>query len=180
MSISGTRAWAPGSRPRTCRTSARIWRGGPGLNAAATASAHALPAAAASSSALPVAVASSVSVPVAAPGRAGGRPVRLIFGAVALAVLVCGIVAVVMLRKPAPPVATAPKPAPAGETNFANLAEKLANAQAAEQPAEPPPAPPVVDEKPVVAKVEPPVKGGRGKGHGRSKGGAGSALSPPS
>src|SRR3569623_2144817 len=61
--------------------------GGPGLNAAATASSHALPAAAASSSALPVAVAASVSVPVAAPGRAGGRPVRLIFGAVALAVL---------------------------------------------------------------------------------------------
>jgi len=150
---------------------------------AAAATAAAAPAtAAASSPALPAATASSVSLPLVAPaaGRAGGRPVRLIFGAVALAVIVCGIVAVVMLRKPAAPVATAPKPAPTGETNFANLAEKLANEQAAEKPAEPPPAPPVVDEKPVVAKVEPPVKGGRGKGHGRSKGGTGSGLSPTS
>ena len=157
----------------------------PGLNAAvpaatAAASAPALPAAAAiaSSPALPVPMSSSVSVPVAAPARAGGRPVRLIFGAVALAVLVCGIVAVVMLRKPAPPVAATPAPPRSGETNFANLAEKLANEQAAEKPAEPPP--PVVEEKPVVAKVDAPAKGGRGKAHGRNKGGASAATSPTS
>jgi len=148
--------------------------------ARASAPAMAVAPAAASSPALPAASASSASLPTVAPaGRAGERPVRLIFGAVALAVIVCGIVAVVMLRKPAAPVAAAPKPAPSGETNFANLAEKLANEQAAEKPAEPPPPPPVAEEKPVVAKVEPPVKGGRGKGRGR-KGGSGSGTSPTS
>jgi predicted Zn finger-like uncharacterized protein len=154
--------------------------GGDGEHAAATA-APAL-AAAASSPAVPAAAASSVSVPVVAPGaRVGGRPVRLIFGAVALAVIVCGIVAVVMLRKPAAPVAVTPKPAPSGETNFANLAEKLANEQAAEKPAEPPPPPPVVDEKPLVAKVDGPARnagGNRGKNHGRNRGGTGPGTSP--
>lgn len=155
--------------------------GGDGAHAAAAAA----PAMAgtASSPAVPTAAMSSVSVPIVAPeGRAGGRPVRLIFGAVALAVIVCGIVAVVMLRKPAAPVAVTPKPAPSGETNFANLAEKLANEQAAEKPAEPPPAAAVVDEKPLVAKVDSPARnagGNRGKNHGRTRGG-GSGTSPTS
>ncbi len=143
-------------------------------------------AVAAPSVALPAAAVSSVSIPVArpaaAPARASGRPVRLIFGAVALAVIVCGIVAVVMLRKPPAPVAAAPAPAPSGETNFANLAEKLANEQAAEKPAEPPPPAPVIEEtKPaVVAKVDAPVKGGKGKGKGHTKGGGSAAVSPTS
>lgn len=142
----------------------------------------AAPATAASSPALPVAASSSISVPLAIPaGRAGGRPVRLIFGAVALAVLVCGIVAVVMLRKPSAPVAAAPAAAPSGETNFANLAEKLANEQAAEKPAEPPAVAPVVEEKPVVAKVDAPAKAGaaHGKNHGRNKGGGSAAATSP-
>jgi len=143
-------------------------------------------AAAAVGAAAPAAAASSVSVPLAGPAaavapRAGGRPVRLIFGAVALAVIVCGIVAVVMLRKPAPPVAATPPAASAGETNFANLAEKLANEQAAEKPAEPPPTAPVVEEtKPVVAKVDAPVKGGKGKGKTHGKNGGSATVSPTS
>ena len=143
-------------------------------------------AAPAATAAIPAAAVSSVSVPVAGPGaaagpRAGGRPVRLIFGAVALAVIVCGIVAVVMLRKPAAPVAVTPPPAPPGETNFANLAEKLANEQAAEKPAEPPPTAPVVEEsKAVVGKVEAPPKNGGGKGKGKSRGknGGSATVSP--
>jgi len=153
------------------------------------ASSPSVAAQAAAAVAAPAATASSISVPLAAPApaaeppRAGGRPVRLIFGAVALAVIVCGIVAVVMLRKPPAPVVAAPAPAPSGETNFANLAEKLANEQAAEKPAEPPPTAPVIEEtKPVVAKVDTSSKsgGGKGKGKNHGKNGGSATVSPTS
>jgi predicted Zn finger-like uncharacterized protein len=135
-------------------------------------------AAAAFASSAGVAVSSPGLAVSGAPPRSSGRPVKLIVGLIALVAIVCGIVAVAMLRKPAAPVAAAPASPPPPDNNFANLAEKLANEQAAAKPAPAETPPPVDETKPLVAKIEPPVKGGKSKGHPR-KGQPGVAPTTP-
>lgn len=123
--------------------------------------------------------------PTAAGSRV--RPVKLIAGLIALVAIVCGIVAVAILRRPSLPVAAAPQPSPkpAG-TDFANLADKLANEQVAVKTAPPPETspPPAEEAKAAIAKVESPGKSGRAKGHNNHKPGGGGQLatgptSPP-
>ncbi len=105
----------------------------------------------------------------AAKGR--GRQVRLMLAALTVVVVLCGIVALWIFRRPTPPlVGSAPTgPAP---TDFAGMAEKLAQEeQAAKALAKltgtPPPL--VVETKPLVAQVETSQKGGKGKGRKKNQ-----------
>jgi predicted Zn finger-like uncharacterized protein len=112
------------------------------------------------------------------------RQTKLIMGAVALAVIVCGIVAVALLRKPS--VATVANPPREPGSN-----ELQAKPPAAEPPpvaapaATPPPATP--EPNPVAAKTEAraevraeaPGKSGRGKGRRRGASGTSPTAPPP-
>ncbi|MES1172356.1 MAG: AgmX/PglI C-terminal domain-containing protein [Bacteroidota bacterium] len=102
----------------------------------------------------------------AAAGPAKGKQLKLVLAALAVVLVLCGIVLVWMFRRP--PATTAAVEAPASRpttTDFAGMAEKLAREE--EKPplaVAPPPPPPVVEQKPVIARVEPPPqKGGKGK-----------------
>ncbi len=120
---------------------------------------------------------------VATTPRSSGRPVKLIVGLIAVVAIVCGIVAVAMLRKPPPAVAVAlpPPPSKPADTDFAKLAAKLAEEQATPKtaPQPPPPPPPVEETKAVVAKVES-GKSGRGKGRNSHKSAASAGTGPTS
>jgi outer membrane biosynthesis protein TonB len=114
-------------------------------------------------------------------GARSGRQMKLIGGAVALVAILCGIVAVAVLRKPSTPAVAAPPPQPV-QPSFSDLAkaaqEEADRAKAAAPVVAPPPvapavAPPKVETKEVVTKA------GKGKGaHGKR--GAGSPTSPTS
>jgi len=121
-------------------------------------------------------------------GARSGRQLKLIGGAVALVVILCGIVAVKVLSKPSAPAVAAPQPQ-AQPTDFSDLAAKLAKEEAeknqAPTPAVAPPAvAPVVDAKAPLAKVDPKdavPKSGRGRAVRGKKGGplGTSPTSPP-
>jgi len=121
-------------------------------------------------------------------GARSGRQLKLIGGAVALVVILCGIVAVKVLSKPSAPAVAAPQPS-SPQTDFSDLAAKLAKEEAeknqAPAPAVAPPAvAPVVDAKTPLAKVDPKdalTKSGRGRVIRGKKGGplGTSPTSPP-
>ena len=102
--------------------------------------------------------------------------VKLLLGALAVVLVLCGIVSIWMFKRP-PVVVAVGEPAPpkpAG-TDFAGMAARLAQedrnkAAAPANPAAvpaatpaPAAAPPPVETKPLVARLEPPQRGGRGR-----------------
>jgi predicted Zn finger-like uncharacterized protein len=123
----------------------------------------------------PIVAASSAAI-VAASGRA--KQVKLLFGALVVVAVLCGIVVFWMFRRP---MATAPATEVAGTktppADFATLAEKLAQEEkdkkaAASAPVVSPPS--VVETKPAIARIEPPQKAGKGKSKKK-----GSSTAPP-
>ena len=105
----------------------------------------------------------------AAATQAGRRgQAKLLLGALAVVLLLCGIVSIWMFKRPAG-VAVVGEPAPAkpAGTDFAGMAERLAKEEVkAEKAGASAPAvtrPPPVEAKPVVTRLEPPQKGLKGK-----------------
>jgi predicted Zn finger-like uncharacterized protein len=102
-----------------------------------------------------------------------GKQIRLLLGALGVVVVLCGIVVVWMFRRPGATIGaavepTAGKPAAA---DFAGRAEKTAQEEAQAQKVSPPPVvspPNAMETKPIVARVEPPQKAGKGKSRRRS------------
>ena len=114
-----------------------------------------------------VAPAVSSGMAVAGPGRQA-RPVKLVVAALAVVIVLCGIVGVWMFRKPSPTAAVAgPGPTKPAAADFAGLAEKLAKEEAQTPPAAASgkvaesPLPAVVETKTVSGTPVGPVKGGR-------------------
>ena len=95
------------------------------------------------------------------------KPVKLLLGAAAVVAVVCGIVLFWMFRTPTTSVAALPPAAKPPGTDFAGLAEKLAQEEAAKTPVAPPVevSPPVEPAKPITTRIEPPAKGKNKKGH---------------
>lgn len=99
---------------------------------------------------------------------AKAKPVKLLLGAAAVVAVVCGIVLFWLFRTPTTSVAAPPPATKPGGTDFAGLAEKLAQEEAAKTPVAPPVevSPPTEPAKaPITTRIEPPAKGKNKKGH---------------
>lgn len=146
---------------------------GPSLTLAAGPSGAALPAPAG----FP-AEASPILSPPLGTRLAKGRPFKLMLGALGVVVVVCGVVAYSVLRRPSPPPAVAEvAPEKPAAPDFAGLAAKIAAEEPVAQPAQPaaPSAPAVVP----VAPPEPARTSGRsGKRNARASKGAASPATP--
>ncbi|MEP6654709.1 MAG: AgmX/PglI C-terminal domain-containing protein [Myxococcales bacterium] len=139
---------------------------------------------------LPAAVAPAAAAKAAAAiAKVGKRgQVKLLLGALAVVLVLCGIVSIWMFKRPAVVVAVGEpaSPKPVG-TDFAGMAARLAQEEsksgapekAAGTPASAPvPAtvPPPVEAKPPVARLEPAPRGPKGKGHRKASTGS---TTPP-
>ncbi len=105
-------------------------------------------------------------------GQGKSKQVRLMLAAFTVVLVLCGIVAFGMLRRPMAPAPSGSASTGPAPTDFAGMAEKLAQEeQAAKALAKltGPPPPLVVETKPLVAQVEAPQKGGKGKGRNNKK-----------
>ncbi|MBC8131822.1 MAG: zinc-ribbon domain-containing protein, partial [Deltaproteobacteria bacterium] len=134
--------------------------------------------------------------PATAPAKVSGAPVaaatvgkrgpaKLLLGVLAVVLVLCGIVSIWMLRRPPVTVAVGEPAIPkAAGTDFAGMAERLAQEEAnADKDKEKPAAAPVtavVESKPVIARLEPPQKGGKGKAGRRKNQTTPPPLSPTS
>lgn len=146
---------------------------GPSLTLAAGPSGAALPAPAGLSAEPPPTLS-----PPSATALGKGRPIKLMVGALGVVVVVCGIVAFSVLRRPSPPPAVAEvAPTTPAAPDFAKLAAKIAAEEPpTEQPrSAPPPAPAVVPVPP----PEPPRAAGRsGKRNARAPKGPAASATP--
>jgi predicted Zn finger-like uncharacterized protein len=136
-----------------------------GSNGSAAVGASALRDALAMMTPAPVIAQTSGAIRLTA-GTAKGKQVKLLLGAAAVLIVLCGIVFISMFKKPGGPTAVAvTSPSPAPPADFAGLAEKLAREEAAKTEAanvNPIVAPtPVIDTRTVVARLDPPLKGGK-------------------
>jgi predicted Zn finger-like uncharacterized protein len=138
---------------------------------------------AASPIAVPAVVSASVGTSVGmsvgmTAGKATGRQIKLLVGALAVVVVLCGIVSVWMLRRPSPTiVASSATPIKAPSTGAVGVREKSVPEAAPVEKEQPKPttAPPVAEaEKPAPTRVDPPLKGLKGKPRRRT-----SPTAPP-